>query len=106
MSTSQPPSPDDLRLRPVADLLHERFFVPEYQRGYRWTPRQVRALLDDLDAFRRSVRTADGYYCLQPIVVREREDGSWEVVDGQQRLTTLRLIFVYLADVAAAFGGV
>lgn len=106
MSTSQPPSPDDLRLRPVADLLHERFFVPEYQRGYRWTPRQVRALLDDLDAFRRSARTADGYYCLQPIVVREREDGSWEVVDGQQRLTTLRLIFVYLADVAAAFGGV
>ena len=51
---------------------------------------EVRALLDD-------IRESNGAtYYLQPLVVKGREDGSWELVDGQQRLTTLYLIFKYL----------
>jgi hypothetical protein len=94
----------DLRLRPLSDLLGERFFVPSYQRGYRWTPTQVSALLDDLEDFVRSDPTRDSYYCLQPVVVRQRQDGSWDLVDGQQRLTTLYLLLGCLEEVARLLG--
>lgn len=91
----------EIRLRSINDLLGERFFVPSYQRGYRWTAQQVEALLDDLAAFQHSSRQSqDTYYCLQPVVVRRRED-AWELVDGQQRLTTIYLIIRALPDVAA-----
>ena len=80
-----------LELRPIADLLDEQFFVPSYQRGYRWTRREVTQLLDDIDAFQQSAARGS-YYCLQPVVVRRREDGRLDLVDGQQRLTTLFLI--------------
>ena len=92
--------PSELRLRSVFDLLSERFFIPTYQRGYRWTPRQVEALLDDVAEFQRSVRAPNAYYCLQPVVVRRRPSGDWEVVDGQQRLTTISLILGALANFA------
>ena len=37
-------------------------------------------------------------YSLQPVVVKPKKDGSWELVDGQQRLTTLYLVFRYLKN--------
>ena len=69
-----------LRLRSVSDLLKERFFVPSYQRGYRWTARQVEALLDDLEAFQRTSRqgSPDAFYCLQPVVVCRPSEGAAE----------------------------
>src|SRR5258705_13977027 len=92
-----------LRLRSIFDLLSERFFVPSYQRGYRWTPRQVEALLDDLEAFQLWSRQSspDAFYCLQPVVVRRRSDGEWEIVDGQQRLTTIFIVLRALHEIAA-----
>jgi hypothetical protein len=89
-----------LRLRSIGDLLGERFYVPRYQRGYRWTPRQVEALLDDLAAFQAKDQSRDAYYCLQPVVVLKRPTGDWEVVDGQQRLTTILLVLRALDDIA------
>jgi uncharacterized protein with ParB-like and HNH nuclease domain len=83
-------------LKPVNDLLTERFFVPSYQRGYRWTQRQVDDLLDDLWEFLENCEAKESFYCLQPIVVKKRDDGSWELVDGQQRLTTIFLILTCL----------
>ncbi len=67
-----------------------RFFVPAYQRGYRWGATEVRRLLDDI---RESGGTP---YYLQPIVVKAMDDGRWELVDGQQRLTTLFLVLQYI----------
>ncbi len=93
-----------LRLRPINELLDEEFFVPSYQRGYRWTPKQVTALLDDLETFLFADPSRDSYYCLQPIVVRRRHDGSWELVDGQQRLTTIHLLLGCLSEVAHLLG--
>jgi hypothetical protein len=92
-----------LRLRSVLDLLNERFFVASYQRGYRWTAQQVEALLEDLAAFQLSSRQSspDTYYCLQPVVVRRRTENEWELVDGQQRLTTILLILRALPEFAA-----
>lgn len=94
----------ELRLRSIAELLGEDFYVPSYQRGYRWTAQQVVALLDDLEAFLRSDAKRDEYYCLQPIVVCPGPDGAWELVDGQQRLTTISLLIGALGNVAKMLG--
>lgn len=77
---------------PIRDLLGQAFYVPRYQRGYRWTARQVHDLLDDVLAFIE--KQSGGFYCLQPIVVK-KNGARWDVVDGQQRLTTLSLILTY-----------
>ena len=66
-----------------------KFFVPAYQRGYRWGKEATRLLEDIMEIDEKS----DYRYCLQPIVVKKREDGSYELIDGQQRLTTLYLIY-------------
>lgn len=87
--TEEAPDSGSFEPRAVGDIAGE-FFVPSFQRGYRWTAVEVRQLLDD-------IRDSDGStYYLQPVVVKARPDGSWELVDGQQRLTTLHLIFRYL----------
>lgn len=70
-----------------------RYFVPAYQRGYRWSVTQVTQLLDDVREFtKRENPQPKEFYCLQPLVLLKRADGAYEVVDGQQRLTTLLLI--------------
>lgn len=66
-----------------------KFYVPAYQRGYRWGEVEVRRLLDDI------WESGDKPYYLQPVVIKRRGD-EWELVDGQQRLTTLFLIFQYM----------
>lgn len=83
------PGAESLKILSVGDIAGD-FFVPSYQRGYRWTEHEVRQLLDD-------IRASNGAtYYLQPLVVKDRGGGSWELVDGQQRLTTLYLLFRYL----------
>ena len=67
------------------------FTIPHYQRGYRWTDKEVKALLDDLLAFDQNSISQEPY-CLQPLVLQEITDGEVNVVDGQQRLTTLAII--------------
>ena len=66
------------------------FFIPAYQRGYRWTKDDVHKLLKDIS------ESKTPHYSLQPIVVKKRENGDWELIDGQQRLTTLWHIFNYM----------
>jgi hypothetical protein len=77
---------------PISELLGRSFFVPKYQRGYRWTARQVTDLLDDVLAFVE--KPTGAFYCLQPIVVADA-GGRCDLIDGQQRLTTLSLILTY-----------
>lgn len=88
------------------------FFVPSYQRGYRWGQHEVEALLNDI--YGCGDLQAGVKYCLQPIVVKKRiavagADGSgegvpppgelyYELIDGQQRLTTLYLIYLHLQE--------
>lgn len=87
---------NQLEMKPISDLLDEQFFIPAYQRGYRWTKRQVTDLLNDLKEFQQKAKKQE-FYCLQPIVVKKNED-KWEVVDGQQRLTTIYIILNYLQE--------
>ena len=80
-----------------------RYYIPAYQRGYRWEPQQVIQLLDDIREFtRRENPQPEEFYCLQPLVIRVMDDGSYEVVDGQQRLTTLLLILRHFNSRLAA----
>lgn len=87
-------------LKSIRELLGLKFFIPSYQRGYRWTPLQVNQLLDDIAEFGRKNNKEKGeFYCLQPVVVRKRTAFSdYEVIDGQQRLTTMFIIMKALED--------
>ena len=75
----------------VNDIPKTIFSIPHYQRGYRWTDKEVEALLNDLLAFSQS-GASDESYCLQPLVLQELANGQIRIVDGQQRLTTLAII--------------
>lgn len=97
---------NSLDLIPVGKFLHKnqsewlRFYVPAYQRGYRWSAEQVEQLIDDLIEFKtRKENNSQAFYCLQPLVVKPvNQDGieSLEVIDGQQRLTTVLIILQVL----------
>lgn len=85
------------RLRQVGgkDGISGQFFVPSYQRGYRWGRHEVEALLTDIHA--EGKRAPSDKYCLQPVVAKWRDnEHDFELIDGQQRLTTLYLIYRYL----------
>ena len=83
-----------IQTKTIGELKDYRFYVPSYQRGYRWTEDEVIALLDDINEF---LSEGGKRYCIQPLIVKRRTDGSFEVVDGQQRLTTI-FIFMKIAS--------
>lgn len=79
----------------VKDILKQKidFVMPSYQRGYRWREKQVQALIDDL--YEKWKEGGSGEYLLQPIVIcKGCGDSSFKVIDGQQRLRTLRELIV------------
>lgn len=93
-----PSSTQSIALKLVGQLLDHHFVVPSYQRGYRWTERQVTDLLEDLTDFNK--HGAPGVrYCLQPIIVKQR-GAAWELIDGQQRLTTIYILLNYIKQKA------
>ena len=89
-------------LKNVRDLLGKNYYIPNYQRGYRWGKDEVTKLLDDIWDF-ASHRKSD-FYCLQPLIILPQEPSDaektelYEVLDGQQRLTTLNLIVHYINE--------
>ena len=104
----------------ISEILDKQFFIRHYQRGYRWTKEQVEQLLEDIDSFTprelKSDLSKKTFYCLQPVVLKSlseetkleiikespaerRFEGDWfEVVDGQQRLTTIYLVLQYINE--------
>ena len=88
-----------LELKTINELQQYSFYIPSYQRGYRWSENEVEDLLNDISDFTpRPVEDSDEktWYCLQPIVVKQKVNGQYEVIDGQQRLTTIYLILHYI----------
>ena len=96
-----------LDLCAIPDLCNKNFFIPEYQRGYRWGDVQIRQLLEDVYSFIYNKNASGNFYCLQPVVVKKMteeevvsnglhsndDNNTWyEVIDGQQRLTTIKII--------------
>ncbi len=100
-----------LCLKRIVDIFKEeiQFNIPSIQRGYRWkADEQVKILLDDI----LDIAEDEEVYCLQPIVVSRKCDNSndeyvsrksdnskkYNLIDGQQRFTTLYLIFKALSN--------
>lgn len=88
---------DNFRPKPIAELINGEhlFVIPSFQRGYRWEEKQVTDLLEDILQFANSDTPGADSYFLQPVVVRPSKyagHDAWEVLDGQQRLTTLLLV--------------
>lgn len=79
----------------LTKFLGATYNIPSYQRGYRWEEQEVTELLDDLWRFCND-SSAGEFYCLQPIVLQKRGENEYDVLDGQQRLTTLFLLLTYL----------
>ena len=80
-------------LFPIKDLVYE---IPSQQRGYKWTPSNVKELISDLWEF-INAPSNKRVYCLQPLaVVPIIEKKKYSVLDGQQRLTTLFLLYKYI----------
>lgn len=100
-----------LKIKHVADLFSMRFNIPSYQRGYRWEKKHIDALLEDLYNFIEHDKKGEGrFYCLQPLVVVKNQELSidsavYDVIDGQQRLTTLYLLLTYLSETRKAIYG-
>lgn len=78
--------------------------IPDYQRGYEWGENNVRLLLEDLKKFLDKIYISDTdkflddklFYCLQHITIISKDNGEYyNVVDGQQRLTTIAIILAY-----------
>lgn len=82
-----------LEAKPIGNI-KGTFYVPRYQRGYRWTDSQVKTLLNDL--WENSNQEVQREYCLQPVVVRKRGINDYELIDGQQRFTTTLILLSYI----------
>ena len=94
----------------IDKLMGRTFFVPSYQRGYRWGRQEVEALLNDLWEFYLQTKEKKDeeerenlleenknlFYCLQPVVLYKDEQARENLLDGQQRLTTIYLLLSYL----------
>ena len=92
----------EMPLKNVRDLLGKNYYIPNYQRGYRWGKDEVTKLLDDIWDFASHGKSE--FYCLQPLIILPQEPSDaeetvrYEVLDGQQRLTTLNLIVHYINE--------
>lgn len=98
-----------LSQKSIREIIDEKinFTVPSYQRGYRWDKLNVTDLLDDLLEFMQD-DSSGKFYCLQPLVVKNKKIGEnqYNVIDGQQRLTTIFIILKYLENLLKEENGI
>lgn len=99
---------EQIESQPITD-----FYIKDYQRGYRWSKNEIEELLNDIKELIDNGNSSHSRYCLQPLIVKictpgqlakcidklgweeckeKKVDTAYELIDGQQRLTTLLLI--------------
>ena len=89
---------------PVKELLgagderNAKYSIPMYQRNYDWGESEVRQLLQDILGVSKEKREHTRYYYIGSLVVHVRDNGVYEIIDGQQRLTTLSIILAALQN--------
>lgn len=86
----------ELPLVPFSELKGKTYVIPFQQRGYKWTSSNVEELLCDLREFIEDANPQKCIYCLQPLAIVSVGENRYTVLDGQQRLTTLYLLYKYL----------
>lgn len=81
---------DKIEIRPVSKIFNDsKYEVPIYQRNYAWEEPQIEQLIED-------IHSAENNYFLGNLIVNQKDNHVYEVIDGQQRLTTLYLLGTYL----------
>lgn len=95
---------------PIEDIFGDkyRFEIPDYQRPYTWTIDQAGELLDDVLHATRDIPSADvdhigsapPYFIGSIVVIKDGDDTLAQVVDGQQRITTLTIMLCILRELA------
>lgn len=81
---------NDLKIIPVSQIFaNTNYQVPIYQRNYAWEEKQIVQLIEDIES-------SDNDYFLGNLIVNQIDNSVYEVIDGQQRLTTLYLLEKYL----------
>ena len=88
----------------VSDLFDNgnkcNYIIPIYQRNYAWGDDEISSLLQDIKNACGKNKKQDKNYYIGSLVVYRRENGDFEVIDGQQRLTTLTLIMHHLGKLS------
>lgn len=94
----------------IGQLKDKTFSIGNYQRGYKWGKKEILELLNDIHSYDKS----NGIYCLQPLILKPIDDNTEkieidnriyeifsnnEVIDGQQRTTTLFILIKYLVHI-------
>ncbi|MDO6737374.1 DUF262 domain-containing protein [Wenyingzhuangia sp. 2_MG-2023] len=74
----------------IREIFQSNYVVPLYQRNYAWTDVEIHQLLRDI--YENYIKDSNSFYFIGTLVVLKRKNGDFEVIDGQQRLTTLSLI--------------
>ncbi|MBI6873307.1 DUF262 domain-containing protein [Clostridium aciditolerans] len=84
----------NLKIIPVSSIFTNiRYVVPIYQRNYAWGVMEIEQLIEDIDS---SINDSNKNYFLGNLIVNQTDNNVYEVIDGQQRLTTLFLLENYL----------
>ncbi len=90
---------NDLKIISVIHVFDNiNYLVPIYQRNYAWSEIQIVQLIEDIES---SIDGSNKNYFLGNLIVNQTDNNVYEVIDGQQRLTTLYLIEKYLGVVFA-----
>lgn len=79
-------------------LENDIYIIPRYQRNYAWGIPEISQLIQDIDSFLPEINTENKLYYLGSLVCFKRENGSYELIDGQQRHTTITLINLVLKN--------
>ena len=80
----------------VSELCNgDKYIIPIYQRNYAWGRDEIELLIQDISEALKNKGDKENNYYIGSLVVAKRKDG-YEVIDGQQRLTTLKLLLSYL----------
>ncbi|MBO5680889.1 MAG: DUF262 domain-containing protein [Lentisphaeria bacterium] len=90
-------SPEELPVKicsnvTVAELLTWKLRIPDYQRPYSWREKNIRDFLVDIDLWQKDTNKAGIPYHLGTVILKEQKSETYDVIDGQQRLTTLAIL--------------
>ena len=83
----------------IRDIFSGHYSIPIYQRAYAWSEKEIETFVDDIYDY-YTLGNQQNYY-IGSLVVHQGEDEYENVIDGQQRLTTLSLLICYLKNESA-----
>lgn len=88
-----------LKVKDIFNSKTGKYKIPIYQRNYAWKEPQIRQLIRDIYDYCGEKNKEKKYY-IGTLVVRPDKENTFEVIDGQQRLTTLSMLVAYLKKVS------